>query len=101
MKNFSASLNLSKKNLGILLLIFAGVNIFGPKGLFRLLVMKQEILRMETATAELKKEITGLERDLADFKQSALTKERAIRSELGLLLENEWSVEFPVAIHDQ
>ncbi len=100
MKNIFNLLSLSSRNFWILMLLLGTVSIFGPKGLFRLLVMKQEVLRLETDAAEISMQIARLEREIADFRQSTMAQERAIRSELGLLLDHEWSVEFPTLQKD-
>jgi hypothetical protein len=86
---------ISNRSFWILILVLLVINLFSPKGLFRLLMMKQEIIRLDAKSKGIEAEIDDTRIDLQEFKRSSIAKERAIRAELGLLKPNEWSVEFP------
>jgi uncharacterized membrane protein len=86
---------LSNRNFWVLILVLLVINLFSPKGLFRLLMMKQEIIRLDAQSKIIETEIANTRIDLQEFRKSSIAKERAIRSELGLLKPGEWSIEFP------
>jgi hypothetical protein len=96
MKTVRPFQNVSKRNLWILILVLLVLNFFSPKGLFRWLMTKQEIIRLEAKSGEIESDIANIRRELQEFKKSPVAKERAIRSELGLMKPGEWSVEFPI-----
>ncbi len=87
---------LSNRSFWVLILVLLTINLFSPKGLFRLLMMKQEIIRLDAKSNLIAADISSTRIDLQEFRRSNIAKERAIRSELGLLKNGEWSIEFPL-----
>ena len=78
--------------LGIAALLVA-LNLFGPNGFVRWLILEQEIKRSKDQQTELANSITKLSSELEQFQSSQVVQERTLRETLGVLRKDEASLE--------
>jgi|GEM_PF-1177515 len=74
-------------------LALLAVNLFGPNGGLRWLLLEQEIARTRHAQAKVQAELARTQRELELFDRSDTVRERKIRDVLGYLKADEVSVE--------
>jgi len=79
--------------LGVFIFLL-GLNLLSPKGLIHWILLKQETHRLEMKVSEKQSELAKIKARQEQLLKSDTVKMRAIREELGLLKENEISVEF-------
>ncbi len=83
----------SGKTYIITSLLFLLLISLSPKGLIEFALMKQEATRLEQRRDDLREEVRKLRADVEHFQKSTLSKEKAIREELGYLKADELSLE--------
>lgn len=69
------------------------INLFGPNGGLRWLLLEQEIARTQRAQVKVRTELARVRRELDLFERSDAVRERKIRDVLGYLKADEVSVE--------
>ncbi len=75
----------------------ASINLFGPNGLIRWVLLEQERNRTSVIETDLASEAQRLEREIRSFRESRVEQERHIRDVLGWLKPGELSLEIPQA----
>lgn len=78
---------------GFTALALAAINLFGPNGGLRWLLLEQEIARTRQAQEAVKTELSRVRRELELFESSEAVRERKVREVLGYLKPQEVSVE--------
>ena len=73
--------------------VLGALNLLGPNGFVHWVILRQESLRLATATEKLRQETRVMSSEIRNFRRSQVAKERAIREELGYLKSDEVSVE--------
>ena len=76
-------------------IVLAAINLLGPKGLIRWIVVGQEIRMLQKNNKDLEHEIARIEQEHRAFESSDIMRMRMIRDELGFVKNNEYSVELP------
>lgn len=82
--------------IGILVLATVGapILIFEPQGLPRMKTMEQELARIETENADLRRDISTLRVEVRDLRDDPAAVERIARDQLGLVRKNEIVFQF-------
>jgi hypothetical protein len=73
--------------------VLAAVNLFGPNGVLRWMLLQQEIARTEGARAVVQDDLDRVRRELDSFQKSGVVQQRMVRDALGYLKSDETSVE--------
>lgn len=79
--------------LSVFLFLLA-VNLFSPKGIIHWVLMKQEAERLRAKISLTEHELQAVQTQKINFSSSDTAKLRAIREGLGLLKNDEISIEF-------
>lgn len=82
--------------IGILALALVGapVLIFQPQGLPRMRILEQELARVDTENAELRRDVGTLRVEVKQLKDDPAAVERIARNQLGLVRKNEIVFQF-------